>query len=214
MKKIALLYFVLILILGLFIFTQTSLAVSEPSHPVYKTKADYFNLVPIGLSEDKTKVISYPWPGDIFYQGKLAYPTKLNKDYLMDTRGIWVDSVFLNTSYDDYSQIRIPSPKELLEMVKDKSPFVEFYDCGNKEVDEINKIIDSGELGAECKTLIKDSVKLEMSDKFGEDFSDKGIVSNAVKDVKEKNDGTFWVIILISFSFGVISALVVKRGRK
>lgn len=214
MKKIIVVCFLFILILGSFIFTKTSFAVLEPSHPVYKTKADYFNLVPIGLSEDKTKVISYPWPGDIFYQGQLAYPTKLNKYYLMDTRGIWVDTAFLNINYEDYSQMRTPSTGELLERIKDKSPFEEFYDCGSKNIKEINKIIDENKLEIECKILIKDSVKLEMSDKFGEDFSDTNIVHDVVKDVKEKNDFTFWIIISISFAFGVVSALWVKMARK
>lgn len=214
MKKIIVVCFLFVLILGSFIFTQTSFAVSEPSHPVYKTKIDYFDLVPIGLSEDKTKVISYPWPGDIFYQGQLAYPTKLNKDYLLDTRGIWIDTAFLNVNYEDYSQMRTPSPKELLEMVKDKSPFVEFYDCGSKNVKEINKIIDESKLETECKILVKDSVRLEMSDKFGEDFSNTNIVRDVVKDVKKNNNPTLWIIILISFLFGAVSAVVVKRGRK
>jgi len=210
MKRIILLCFSFILIFGLFIFTQTSFAVSEPSHPIYKTRADYFNLVPVSLSEDKTKVISYPWPGDIFYQGQLAYPKKLNKDYLMDNRGIWVDTAFLNINYEDYSQTRTPSPKDLLGIIKDKSPFIEFYDCGHKEIKEINKIIDEGKLETVCKTLIKDSVKLEMSDKFGEDFSE-GVVSDVVKNVKDKNDPIFWIIVLVSFSFGVISALLAKK---
>jgi hypothetical protein len=214
MKKIGLLYFIIILIFGLFVFAQKSFAISEPVHPVYKTKADYFDLVPIGLSENKTKVISYPWPGDIFYQGQLAYPTKLNRDYLMDNRGLWVDSVFLDMSYEDYSQIQNPSAKELLAIIKDKNPFVEFYDCGDKDVKEINKIIDTNKLDTECKILIKDSIKLEMSDKFGEDFSDINKVGDVVDMVKEKNSRVFWIIILISFSFGIISALVVKNRKK
>jgi hypothetical protein len=215
MKKIVQLYFVFTLILGLFVFTQTSFAVSSGSHKIYKTKADYFNLVPVSLSEDKTKVISYPWPGDIFYQGKLAYPTKLDKDYFMDNRGgMWIDTAFLDMSYEDYSQIRTPSPKELLSIVKDKNPFTEFYDCGDKEAKEINKIIEGGKLETECKTLIKDSVRIDMSGQFGEDFSSTNTVSEVVKNVKEKNDPMLWIIILISFSFGAISALVVRKKRE
>lgn len=199
--------------MGFFSFSNVSNAEIEIQNHIYKTRGDYFNLVPVGLSEDKAKVISYPWPGDIFYKGKYAYPTKLNKDYLLDNSGMWIDTAFLSINYDDYSQLRTPSAKDLIYRIKDNNPFVEFYDCESKKIEEINKIIDEGKLGSECKTIIRDSVKLEMSDKFGEDFSDKNIVKNVVEDVKENKTQSYFIAFLISFIFGLGSALYVKMKR-
>ena len=54
---------------------------------IYKTKADYFDKVPVTLSEDKSMIVAYPSPGDLFYKGGLSLPTKLDDGYLLDNRG-------------------------------------------------------------------------------------------------------------------------------
>ena len=66
----------------------TTMDFSGPPTTLYKTKADYNNKVPVTLSEDKTKIVSYPSPKDVFYNGNFAYPTPLAQGYLLDNRGI------------------------------------------------------------------------------------------------------------------------------
>ena len=114
---------------------------------VYKTKNDYFNNVPVILSEDKTMIVSYPAPSDVYYNGKLAYPKRLDDNYLLDNRGINQNVAFLKLTYDEYSKLsKAPSIKEMYEMIIDKDPISELCNCGNRqqfknEVSEINELV-------------------------------------------------------------------------
>ena len=123
--------------------------VASPPLLVYKTKADYYQYVPVILSEDKIQIVSFPDIKDIYYKGKLAYPTKLNKGYLIDNRGINKNVAFLNLTYENYSRLeKTPSAKKLMSIILDKDPLVELYDCGMRmtyknPAEEINKFIDS-----------------------------------------------------------------------
>jgi len=138
-----------------------NLETAGPPTNIYKTKGDYYNLVPIGLSENKSQILMYPDIRDVYYKGQLAYPTRLNQGYLLDNRGIFKTSAFLNITYEEYSKLpNTPSTTELFGMILDGSPFTEFYYCGDRyqfnednEVAEINAIIDSGQL-SKCRKLI------------------------------------------------------------
>ena len=118
-----------------------------PPTIIYKTHKDYFKNVPITLNESKTEVDSYPAPQDIYYNGELAYPTKLKKGYLLDNRGIGRNTVFLKYSYEEYSKLKeAPSLDGLMKSIIDKEPFTEIWDCGNryifKDIEiELNEII-------------------------------------------------------------------------
>lgn len=69
---------------------------ASPNVIVYNIKADYFDKVPITLSEDKKSILSYPDPKDLIVDGVYFLPTKLEKGYLLDNRGISINTVFLN----------------------------------------------------------------------------------------------------------------------
>jgi hypothetical protein len=118
-----------------------------PPAIVYKTKGDYNNNVPVTLSEDKSKIVSYPAPVDLYYRGKLAYPTKLAKGFLLDNRGISPNTVFLKITYEEYSKLNsAPAMDELMKMIIDTVPFTEMYNLGvrnrfKNEVEEIDSII-------------------------------------------------------------------------
>lgn len=130
-----------------------------PPTYVYKTKAYYNNLVPIILSEDKTKISSFPHPKDIYYNGELAIPTKLENGYLLDNRGISANVAFLNITYEEYSKMeKAPSVDSLFVMIIDNEPLAELYDCGNRyqykdEVVDLNKMIKKKQL-VKCKKII------------------------------------------------------------
>lgn len=127
---------------------------SFPNQPVYiyKTTNNYFNNVPIILSEDKSKIVSYPSKDDVKIGTEFTTPTKLAKGYLLDNRGINENTVFLSYKYKEYSQFMImPTLEEMLRQVIDKDPFTELYYCGTRsEFDDIendlNKIIKKGNL--------------------------------------------------------------------
>jgi hypothetical protein len=133
---------------------QASGAVSVPSPPciVYKTKADFDKYVPVILSEDKSRIVSYPDVKDIYYKGELAYPVKLSKGYLLDNRGIGPDVAFLDFTYEIYSKLAVtPSAAELMNHLLNKDPILEMYDCGsqshyNDAKKQLNSLIESGQL--------------------------------------------------------------------
>lgn len=100
---------------------------------IYKTKKDYYQHVPIVLSEDKTRVVSFPGIKDVVKNNIPTYPTRLENGYLLDNRGISKNAVFLSLTYEEYSKLRkTPSAEDLLEMILDKDPFVELYNCGSR----------------------------------------------------------------------------------
>jgi len=115
---------------------------------IYKTNGDYYYNVPINLSADKEKIVSYPAPTDIKIGGELALPTKLAKEYLLDNRGIVVNSVFTKYTYSEYATLtHSPSLDDLKQSVIDKNPFSEIWI--SKEylsVEEINKLINTKSL--------------------------------------------------------------------
>ena len=134
--------------------TEMKMANSASLQPciVYKTRSDYNKLVPVALSPDKTTIVSYPDIKDIYYKGKLAYPTQLAGGYLLDNRGIGPDVAFLNYAYEDYSRLfKTPGAAELWKRMLDKDPLLEMYQCGNrsqyKDLEkELNELIVSGKI--------------------------------------------------------------------
>lgn len=113
---------------------------------VYKTRADYRNFVPVTLNSDRNAIQSYPAPSDVYYNGQLAIPTELANGYLLDNRGINAQSAFLNITYEEYSQLKEISLDFLWQRIKDATPLLELYHCGNRselknEVEELNQII-------------------------------------------------------------------------
>ena len=121
---------------------------------VYKTRADYYYNVPVILSDDKSEIVSYPGIKDLYYKGKLAYPTRLNEGYLLDNRGINSNVAFLNYTYEQFSTLeKTPSAEELLNNILDKDPVTEMYSCGSKfdfrdVVNELNEVIDNNKLSS------------------------------------------------------------------
>lgn len=127
---------------------------AAPSPPVivYKTKADYSKNIPVILSQDKSRIVSYPDVKDVYIEGQLAYPTGLKDGYLLDNRGIDANVAFLSVTYEEFSKMqKTPPADELLKLIVDKDPLLVMYKCGNR-IDytdikkELNRIISSGKL--------------------------------------------------------------------
>src|SRR5271154_7202519 len=98
-----------------------------PATIIYKTRKDYNHLVPVTLNEDKSKIVSYPSPKDVYYKGALAFPTELKKGYLLDNRGVSKNFAFLSLTYEEYSKLpEVPPLSELYSKIVDKEPFTEY----------------------------------------------------------------------------------------
>jgi len=127
-------------------------SVAGPPVIIYKTDEKNFDKVPVTLSGDKLSIVSYPGIKDVYYKGELAYPTKLNNGYLLDNRGIDINSAFINLTYEQYAALEsVPPIEELYDMIIDKEPFIEMYHGGSKYnyqdlVKELNEMIDSDKL--------------------------------------------------------------------
>lgn len=117
---------------------------------VYKTRADYFERVPVLMNAEKTKIVSYPDPTDLRYGDSLALPTRLHNGYLLDNRGIGSNVAFLTYTYATYCALsKAPALNQLMDSLLDRNPLTELWDCGSrslykKEVDELNALIDKG----------------------------------------------------------------------
>ena len=124
--------------------------ITGPGTIIYKTKADYSKNVPVTLSEDKSHIVSYPAPQDVYFRGELAYPTKLAKGFLLDNRGISVNSAFISLTYEEYAKLgAAPNPEALYKMIIDKDPFTEMYSLGSRyrnATQEITELIENHKL--------------------------------------------------------------------
>lgn len=134
--------------------------VSEPPVLVYKTKANYNNLVPVLLSDDKKVIVSYPHPNDIKTGSGYSLPVLLHDGYLLDNRGIGKNVAFLKMTYEEYGKLEKPlSVNELYNLILDKDPLVELCNCGVKSsyknlTKQMNELIDSKKLGTTCKKML------------------------------------------------------------
>jgi hypothetical protein len=127
-----------------------SVVKAMPAVVIYKTKKDYSQNVPVGLSEDKMKIVSYPAISDVKIGGKYPYPTQLEDGYLLDNRGISQNVAFLSYTYEEYAALSAtPSVSTLMEKIIDKDPLIEIHNCGNRSqynnlIKELNEMIRSG----------------------------------------------------------------------
>lgn len=123
---------------------------------IYKTVKDYRNNVPVILSDDKTQIISYPHPTDLFFGENLALPAQLHNGYLLDNRGIHKNVAFLKFTYGEYSKLKdVPALQELQRNIIDKDPLTELWDCGKKTnftdiQEQLNEWIDKNLLPEKC----------------------------------------------------------------
>lgn len=136
---------------------ETVLFTPGPPAIVYKTTKDYSRYVPVTMNRERTRIVSYPAPSDLYYKGRLALPTRLAEGYLLDNRGIGPNSVFLDYTYEEYVRLKTsPTPGELSKHILDKYPFTAMWDCGTRsqytnEVEALTRKIKDGFSG--CKKI-------------------------------------------------------------
>ena len=132
---------------------------ASPHILVYKTREDYNNRVPVILSADKSEIVSYPDPKDLKSSERYSLPSKLSGGYLLDNRGIGVNVAFLSLTYQEYAGLnQAPSVKELYNLILDKDPLTELYDCGTRNtfkdpVKQIDRLIRSNKLQEVSKKI-------------------------------------------------------------
>jgi len=118
---------------------------------VFKTKKDYRDKVSVQLSPDGKTITAFPAPSDVLFQK----PLELINGYFLKRM---VGDAYLSLSIDDYaSSLHSYTSEELLDLVIDRDPFLEIYECSkSKDGDtaSINKMIRKGEL-KNCSSFLK-----------------------------------------------------------
>jgi hypothetical protein len=131
--------------------------IPRPKVVVYKTRGNYKKLVPVTLSDDGSRIVSYPGIEDL-KEGQ--EPTKLCKGYWLDNGGrINKHVAFLKWTYEEYKNLKeIPSLKEMFTMLEDKQPLLELYDCNAKTpettIKKLKKLIRKHRLKENCKEIL------------------------------------------------------------
>ncbi len=148
----------LLLLLGGYLANNANAQVVTMTYPrlvVYKTKANYRDLIPVALSEDKSRIISYPGTTDVKLAEGYMKPSKLKKGYLLDNQGIGKNVAFLGITYEEYAKMgKTLSRDEMFAKIVDKDPLLELYDCGERK----------GEQSSLIKSLKKSIRKKKLSD--------------------------------------------------
>ena len=104
---------------------QKNLSMAMPNAIIYKTKADYSNLVPIMMDDTKTSVVSYPDPVDV---KSVKKPTLLENGFLLDNFGIGKNVVYTDYTFEEYAALeKVPELDEIMQHIIDKEPLVAYY---------------------------------------------------------------------------------------
>lgn len=112
---------------------QTGMIDAQEPVIIYQTKGDYYLNVPVTMNEAKDKIVAYPGPADLVFEGDPVYPVRLRGTFLLDRRGIGPNTVFTSYSYEEYIALDAPPTiEELLDHIIDRDPFESMYRCGEK----------------------------------------------------------------------------------
>lgn len=131
-----------------------------PSIVIYKTKVNYSRLVPVGLSADKSQIVSYPHPKDVRNDSTLMYPVRLENNFWLDRVGIGTNVAFLGIGMKEYSELTEPLSLEEMEgLIIDNDPLLEMWNCGPKAnsteiISALNNLILNNNLESKCKKLV------------------------------------------------------------
>ncbi len=126
---------------------------------VYRTKHDVHDKVPVGLSDDRRHIVSYPHPKDLMADGGLRTPTALIQGYWLDNLGVGPNTGFIALTYSEYAALpEAPSITEMEAMLIDRDPWEALCDCGvmgtlQDPVKELNAWLKKRKLAERCKTL-------------------------------------------------------------
>ena len=135
--------------------TIQPIAMAMPRIVIYKTTADYSNLVPVAMDESKSQIVSFPDPADVKENKR---PTQLDNGYLLDNFGIGKNVVYTDYTFEQYAALEsVPDMETLMQHIADRNPLVEYYVSGKeyprtgeaRTIEAINKVIASGMEGFE-----------------------------------------------------------------
>ncbi len=140
-----------------------------PGPYIAKTKSDYSKYVWIGMSTDKKMITSYPGPTDVNPNREQIV---LHNGYYINSFAWGSNNVPIDVTIVDYAKMNDTlSLKQMEDLILDKNPYVELYDCGENYaaefsqsrsdplmraavVNKLNEFIDNNSLDKTCDKLI------------------------------------------------------------
>ncbi|MCO6481614.1 MAG: hypothetical protein J5I62_02345 [Flavobacteriales bacterium] len=126
---------------------------------LYRTRTDLRDHVPVMLADDGKSILSYPAPTDLRTAHGLTTPVELGQGWLLDRRGVGLNTAFLGMTYADYAAMKEPPPlADMLADIIDRDPITDLCDCGPRSsfgdpIRELQELIHSGTLDTRCKRL-------------------------------------------------------------
>lgn len=94
---------------------QPDRRVPTPPARIYRTNGDYTDNVPVQLNEAGDALVSFPAPSDLTPNQR---PIPLADGYLLDRRGVGLNTVFTRYTYTEYAKLKeVPSPRELMDAI-------------------------------------------------------------------------------------------------
>ena len=126
------------------------IAMAMPRIVIYKTTADYSNLVPIAMDDSKTQIVSFPDPTDVKSNKR---PTQLENGYMLDNFGIGKNVVYTDYTFEQYAALEsVPELETFMEHIADRNPLVEYYVSGAdyprtgeaRTIEALNNVIANG----------------------------------------------------------------------
>jgi hypothetical protein len=138
---------------------RPSFAKALPITVIYKTKANYSRLVPIGLSDDKSQIVSYPHPKDVVIDSSIVYPVSLGENYWLDKIGIGANVAYLGVGLKEYAELNEPlSMETMMSLIIEKDPLIKLCDCGPRlndiNITVLKDLIKNKNLNEKCKTIL------------------------------------------------------------
>lgn len=125
---------------------------------IYRTSGDFADNVPVGLSGDRSYLVSFPSVKDVLPE---STPIPLADGYLLDRRGIRPTTAFTTYTYAQYAALeKTPQPAKLLSSVIPGSRVTEIvempFHVGTDlaaDTAKCNRLIRNGLKG--CKVIYK-----------------------------------------------------------
>lgn len=131
-----------------------------PHAVVYKTNGNFNDNVPIQVSADGKTLISFPAPTDL---NSSSLPLVLTEGWLLDRRGVSVDTRFTSYKYSNYESLSsAPSVTDLLHSIIPNARIVEMIELPittNEAVNDttkVNQLIKNGFVN--CKIIMSQPV--------------------------------------------------------
>ncbi len=111
-------------------FSPASIEKPAPPMAIYLTNPEYKYLVPVGLTDDRSTIASYPAPASLKRGGLFVTPVELANGFFLDQIGIGPNVAFLKFTYEEFYNLeQTLTIEEMMNAIVDSDPIKAMYRC-------------------------------------------------------------------------------------